>query len=818
MTPTHRLYADALAWPLVAPGSHHQLPGPNWPALRQTFRAQQLARGLPESLIQDALTEHLSGKTTHLAHLRTIARQLLHREGHTWRLQRYRGPEPCALDQPLHLGEEVLRWRWLTLALPPGLLLALAARPGQRPPHRVQLLHRHQAPTHRIAHHHLHVGAAQPFALLWARTATHLSSNCPWDSGTHPTEDWLRWLPRVFIARRWLAEEVLGPSWCPPLGMSTHEFERHQTDALDNLRTFTLPETSFGTKVVDAALRSIATARDRPCTPAGSPARVWTQDPIADGGPWPEGELLRRCADRCETLPQDLEFALTLRQYLRLKTRLYRHLVSDPSRPGLSTFVETYNNLRPYHLVSPLAGLAVAMDEPELNLGAVELRTAPPSSLSELLDMVSHKDDDRAPAQRSQDPDLEWAWILHFIRAKGPLDPQKPNLGATLRARARESYLQSRSLTGWLTDHPQLLAVVRALDLAGSERDGPLWLFVPALVHLRDASRRLSTQLTPHTPPLRMTLHAGEDPRTLLTGVREVAWPLQWDLLQPGDRLGHALVLGADPQTWIDEQTQPRLERMLDLLWAVDTAEALGVPMLNTLRTAMRTEAAKLAREIWLFTKNDYEQTILGELSTLMKDLGDPTFLPRCGAMDLVAPVSPPPRDARMVALLFDPDTAQRAFVSVPVDTAPERALVAQLHHEVRVRLARAEICIELNPSSNLVIGALKAPVAQACYQLLGMDPNVHDAVAVSINADDPTSFSTRLADELAVARAGLVLGSDAAPRVAPRVAQAWLDRAADASWRHRFALSESKDLAAHHPAPDVLPGYRRWAHCSDEA
>ena len=98
------------------------------------------------------------------------------------------------------------------------------------------------------------------------------------------------------------------------------------------------------------------------------------------------------------------------------------------------------------------------------------------------------------------------------------------------------------------------------------------------------------------------------------------------------------------------------------------------------------------------------------------------------------------------------------------------------------------------------------------------LDPNVHDAVAVSINADDPTSFSTRLADELAVARAGLVLGSDAAPRVAPRVAQAWLDRAADASWRHRFALSESKDLAAHHPAPDVLPGYRRWAHCSDEA
>ena len=120
-------------------------------------------------------------------------------------------------------------------------------------------------------------------------------------------------------------------------------------------------------------------------------------------------------------------------------------------------------------------------------------------------------------------------------------------LARSRRAHRRQSAVLRRGLVTW----PQLLAVVRALDVAGEEPEGPLWLVVPFIKQLRALSIRLAGSAQPSPlKPLQLTLHAGEDFRHLFSGLRAVHEPYLWGLMQPGDRLGHALALGVDVERW----------------------------------------------------------------------------------------------------------------------------------------------------------------------------------------------------------------------------------------------------------------------------
>ena len=64
-------------------------------------------------------------------------------------------------------GREILRWRFVSLALPPAILVAAANIPGRMPPERVRILHPSIAPDHPVAHQHVHHAAMMSFEELW---------------------------------------------------------------------------------------------------------------------------------------------------------------------------------------------------------------------------------------------------------------------------------------------------------------------------------------------------------------------------------------------------------------------------------------------------------------------------------------------------------------------------------------------------------------------------------------------------------------------------------------------------------------------------
>jgi len=818
-----RLCAELLAWPLVAPRALSARPRtlgelkPLLPSFEQRASELCAAVDLPEHLPGLLKPLEENPDTSLLDWWQVHARTFLHREGPRWHLQRLRRPNPRRFDRPVQPRVEVLRWRAITLAQPAGWFLALAARPGERPPLQVDLLRGHEAPQHKIVHHHVHVGAAQPFEHIWSRLAA--SPDATQGSNQPLMTDWQRWLVRALVARRWLAFRCgLQTRWPRPPGLSRQEAHRLTQVAIRDLLAY--PTIASSPRSGDDGRLSRLAAWTGRRSGSATENDPWKVDPIADGRRWPEGALLWSAIQYIRARPADSEFETVLFQVLRIKAALYRYVVSDPARPGLTTFTQTYRRLRPFRRAGPLAGLRDTAHDPTVPLAGVEVRTAPPESLSGLLDLVAPKVEMAGEADAAA-RGLEWGWTFHFLRSTGDLLPAQ-SVGSRPGQRMRAAHTRARRGAGNLLRAirrwPQLLSVVRALDIAGDERSGPIWLFVPFFSQLREASRRASVRLRRSgIPPLRTTLHAGEDYRHLLTGIRAVHEPVAWDLIQPGDRIGHALVLGVDPARWIEERKnasvdQPRWERLRDICWAIEAAESLRIGLLQERRENLLKDARDLARDIWgealasdLFPADIKRPPGL----CLSGHLGDPQLLERVGAHLRVPPRPDSPLDVAVQSLLFQPAVGERAWSTVAVNARRDADLVRALHRETRALLSAMGVCVEINPSSNDLIAGFESPVDQPAFHVVPVDAAHRDAVAISINADDPTTFATRLSDELALARAALIVDGNHAPEAV----QAWMELAASASWRYRFTTPTSAGLREALRPPGVGPGYRQWVH-----
>jgi hypothetical protein len=119
-----------------------------------------------------------------------------------------------------------------------------------------------------------------------------------------------------------------------------------------------------------------------------------------------------------------------------------------------------------------------------------------------------------------------------------------------------------------------------------------------------------------------------------------------------------------------------------------------------------------------------------------------------------------------------------------------ERDLLVLARDQLISEVARWQVCIESNPSSNLLIGSLDS---MACQDFLQIRPTSvsrrgAETLTWTISTDDPITFATTLADEYAYAWAGMVV-RDENP-YDPSYARALLDEAAVTSMRMRFTVA----------------------------
>ena len=708
-----------------------------------------------------------------------FGKRLLVADGDHWALR-------IAANNP---GHEIVRWRGVTMLVPPSIVVAGALSGTNRSqPCWVHALPESIAPRGPVGHLHVHLGPMLPFEVLWAELSNTFvlrgTLDAPNGSGIDTTREedlpeigrrqkrgvahrgrgqGMRWqwmLELAFIARVWLSQD--GSTRVP---VAVREFSRGRVDLERRTRSLLWlwsAETWRGAARRQA--RAVANARvedERQQSRDRVPPRLRCLDDEVSF----LTSALRRCA-------ANEEYARIFYQYLRVKVALYRSLVVDPWTTGLRHFLDVVRrderytnaiNAAPRLDDSRLQG---AEHERPLRIGALEIHITPKSWLK----------------RRRRLPHERHSWVLSFVRAEQPdkKDPSGARAAAQWRRMMAKAGTMCRILSRQIQNRPSLLHELRGISVMDWERNGPVWLFEAPFRRLIEASSEVAAE---HPclglRPIQTALHLGEDFDHLLSGLRQIYEPFEWNLIQRGDRIGHALALGLSIEEWCTRNPWIRMrpwDRLLDIGFVYWAFRHLKLSLAADYIERIRLEARDALNRV--FPSDEHNRDSLETARDLWLSL---SRVPPRGfgvTTDRLAYA----RELRD-RVMDEPACGRRALsLSLPVETKHDVTVLTEVRDAVRECVAKWHVAIEVNPSSNLLIGGFRSIFAQPVFHT--------SELPITINTDDPLTFATTLADEYAYAWAGMVLGSGQSPELATRR----LEEAARCSMRYTFTTPRKDD------------------------
>ena len=235
---------------------------------------------------------------------------------------------------------------------------------------------------------------------------------------------------------------------------------------------------------------------------------------------------------------------------------------------------------------------------------------------------------------------------------------------------------------------PLSLQFVRGVDLCTDELGVPNWVFVGILNLIREAGQAASGLVRARfgrvLPTLRTTIHAGEDFVHLLTGLRYVDEAIEQLELREGDRIGHGVALGVDPNAWARcRRVAMCLEdRLFDLVWEwAWYSMNHSVPSLDRF-AGIQYQIAELSNEL-------FEQTWTPlQLYQLQQDLANPHRLRAVGFPDRgLRPVQGKEREKLLRRYLTNRRLFERGRKVIWVDPSGEGEVLAHVQAELRRKL-----------------------------------------------------------------------------------------------------------------------------------
>ena len=724
-------------------------------------------------------------------------------------------------------------WRWLTFSLPADLLLAAA---GARCDHldQVSPLLAARLADDGLAEPHLHLKAAIPFPSLWSSLMRALGGREA-NAGLAPL------LLTAALARLLLAG-FLGEPTFRRQGFSAflddhagrNLVRRYGAGACQALwrSVFSLAGGEKPGAASFAILQDLYSRWIGQCPKVGI---VGELDPMS--GWYPASEVthpdfnftldsLTYIRGRRES--PDILFETLFWQIVRSRALFYRHVVQRPMVPGLQWFTRAYARLSSAR--GPVkTGMFIPMAKELAGAGlrSLEVRIVPDESVSDLRKSISgiakaslpSRDSSPSTSGRRMAASPEVGIVFHFSRVRGeaalegrpaawsrsshddPGDTKANTSGYRYSGYYKGQRGRATALASVLVSYPRTLELVRGIDLCTDELAVPLWVLAPLVHHVVRAGEEASAYLlrteNRRVPPLRLTVHGGEDYVHLLGGIRRVDEAIDLLGLREGSRVGHAVALGVDVRDWAQRTRQlvlPKGERLLDLLWA---------------RRVVLREPQQFASWLqWI----DGELVPLGselfgrpllphELEEWWTALHDQNYLraarfpdgPSRRFSDLSDSSSPQRRSLAMVSRwLTDRSLIRRSQELLDIELEREVPLTAAVQAHVRGRLSSYGIVVEINPSSNLLIGHLgdltSHPLWRLCPPAIPRTeaPDA-PAVRVCIGSDDPITFATSLPEEYQLLADALTEAGVAAPAV-----DAWLDAAREAGLKSRFTVPRS--------------------------
>jgi hypothetical protein len=474
---------------------------------------------------------------------------------------------------------------------------------------------------------------------------------------------------------------------------------------------------------------------------------------------------------------------------------------------------------------------AAFFDGIHLGLRSLEVRTGLEEEAGKMLDEIDKIQGAWNEVARSIDPPrphpCEFGLVLHFIRDRrgGTLkglpnaawlgsaaDPEADlNYGFRYADFYRTAWRQAHALGEVLREHPDKLLCIRGLDVCTDELGVPTWVLRPLLRYVRQCAQQAREQLRYdlrlQLPALRTTIHAGEDFVHLLTGLRNLHQTIMHFELSSGDRIGHGLALGIDALHWSQKSNRVPITiecRLRDLIWELSWYRAEGTEPRTGRWHWVEEEVSRLTECVlgkpvpWQVLFEAHNLLLDGDALSCLLGFPDNPSSPLAhrlrqsgGNFEL---------DAHAIAYLYltDADVFRKSHQVLWVDHLSEASVVEQLQKELRKKVCEAGLTIEVNPTSNLLIGDFHDLVHHPLWRLKPPKPvSGLPSVSLSIGSDDPLNFATTLPEEFQfVFDAALLAG------LSHDDASTWLDQVRQTGLTTRFTM----------PAPPpamLVPGVR---------
>ena len=497
----------------------------------------------------------------------------------------------------------------------------------------------------------------------------------------------------------------------------------------------------------------------------------------------------------------DAFFIRVFWQTVRVRCLFYRTVVQRPLTGGLQWFIRFYE--RPGKLRNPLNPIlpevSYHVDGEGHRIKALEFRTCAADTAIEngqyLLEIVQSWQRVLTKCGPAFEPEI--GLVLHFAKSR---DAEKrwfkgvpPAFWADTHAEPQKSpdvergrfvtYFigqarKARALAEFINAVPSSLWLLRGLDIATDEMGIPTWVFVPLFRHILDESAKVAIHQDAG-PPLRVTAHVGEDFRHLQEGMRRIYEQVHYLLGNAGGRLGHAVALGVEPRAWaesVGSVIMPAEERLWDLVWEwrmyskyriIPEFGATAPPgrmemLLNQIQKLSeqvfgRDEQHKIYTVDELAEAHHMLHRFLIPLHTYKPviDLTFKTFVENARAIKhagLRQDVRFADKVATILEKYLDCESVfhrGQILVDVPIRGEEVAALLA-LQNALRRGIGQKGIVVEVNPSSNLLIGDLLDLRNHPILRLYPPEPEPGGPppIAIALGSDDPLTFGTQLLRE----------------------------------------------------------------------
>ncbi|MCQ4774279.1 hypothetical protein NE634_11070 [Lacrimispora saccharolytica] len=484
--------------------------------------------------------------------------------------------------------------------------------------------------------------------------------------------------------------------------------------------------------------------------------------------------------------------------YLLIKTDFRGEFIQTNNKSGFANFSD-YQDRKEYFIEghkayeNELVRLALNETLVKKNIVSLEARICPKKTSDQLYGCLRNYEN-LIKQEKTKDIYEKLIYVLHFPKLKD--EPFIDGVARNNNVR-RIAKKQARSTVAMLNKKREINCHIKGIDACSSEIACRPEVFGQVFRYLADVRinyencLKRDKGLTGTTQNLYRTYHVGEDFFDIVDGLRAVDETILFCNLKRGDRLGHALALGIEPEKYYNTKEYRVIigKQILldDIVWMYCRASELGCHIEEKLKAELIEIYCHLYKEIF---ENNIEQQIcpsIHEYFQSWKLRGDNPevyklewekfqnilieknliYFDRYCLNPLVSNELRKNKRYRNLYYLYHYSKTVRNKGDEITEFKINKSyisLVRQIQDKMIQELIYKGIGIETNPSSNYLIGTItqyeEHPIIRFNSRKLKVTEKGNN-LSVSINTDDQGVFDTLLENEYGLMALALKKATD---------------------------------------------------------